>query len=98
MLNHAAMTSGLLDAAKAKNHRHPRGGAVRGQRPRDGRDAASSGRCTATGTALPEVVEAVGKMQARAEELGVTMAQAALQYAVTKPKMRLCRGLGVTKP
>lgn len=96
ILNHAAMTSGLLDAAKAKNM---------------GTLAAApfAGNILATGVkgverplygywdAQPEVVEAVGKMQARAEELGVTLARAALQYAVMEPKIDSVV-VGITKP
>jgi len=96
ILNHAAMTSGLLDAAKAKNM---------------GTLAAApfAGNILATGVkgverplygywdAQPEVVEAVGKMQARAEELGVTLAKAALQYAVMEPKIDSVV-VGITKP
>jgi D-threo-aldose 1-dehydrogenase len=96
ILNHAAMTSGLLDAAKAKNM---------------GTLAAApfAGNILATGVkgverplygywdAQPEVVEAVGKMQARAEELGVTLAKAAVQYAVMEPKIDSVV-VGITKP
>jgi D-threo-aldose 1-dehydrogenase len=96
ILNHAAMTSGLLDAAKAKNM---------------GTLAAApfAGNILATGVkgverplygywdAQPEVVEAVGKMQARAEELGVTLAKAALQYAVMEPKIDSVV-VGITRP
>ncbi len=96
ILNHAAMTSGLLDAARAKNI---------------GTLAAApfAGNVLATGVrgverplygyweAQPEVVEAVGKMQDRAEELGVTLAKAALQYAVMEPKIHSVV-VGITKP
>jgi D-threo-aldose 1-dehydrogenase len=96
ILNHAAMTSGLLDQARAKNM---------------GTLAAApfAGNILATGVrgverplygywdAQPEVVEAVGKMQARAEELGVTLARAALQYVVMEPKIDSVV-VGITKP
>jgi D-threo-aldose 1-dehydrogenase len=96
ILNHAAMTSGLLDAARAKNI-----GALAA--------APFAGNVLATGVrgverplygyweAQPEVVEAVGNMQARAEELGVTLAKAALQYAVMEPKIHSVV-VGITKP
>jgi D-threo-aldose 1-dehydrogenase len=47
--------------------------------------------------AQPEVVEAVGKMQDRADELGITIAQAAVQFAVTQPKIDSAV-VGITKP
>ena len=96
LINRAAETSGLLDAAREKDM-----GILAA--------APFAGNVLATGVrgvekplygywqALPEVVEAVGKMQARAEELGITMAQAALNYVVTHPKIDSAV-VGVTKP
>ncbi len=82
LLNPVAHTSGLLSAAKARNiatlSAAPFGGAI-----------------LATGTAhdplytfapaLPEVVEAVQRMEERSTQLGVTIAQAALAYNYTEP-------------
>ena len=39
--------------------------------------------------AQPEVVEAVGRMQDRADELGLTIAQAAVAYVATEPLLDL---------
>jgi D-threo-aldose 1-dehydrogenase len=96
VINRAAETSGLLAGAKEKDM---------------GTLAAApfAGNILATGVrgverplygyrpALPEIVEAVTKMQARADELGLTMAQASLQYVVTHPQINAAV-LGVTKP
>ena len=82
LLNPVAKASGLLAAAKAKNiatlSAAPFGGAI-----------------LATGTrhdplytfapALPEVVDAVRRMEQRCEQLGVTIAQAALAFNYTEP-------------
>src|SRR6266536_2353314 len=82
LLNPVAKASGLLAAAKAKNiatlSAAPFGGAI-----------------LATGTrhdplytfapALPEVVDAVRPMEQRCEQLGVTIAQAALAFNYTEP-------------
>jgi D-threo-aldose 1-dehydrogenase len=96
LLNRAAITSGLLDAAREKDM-----GTLCA--------APFAGNVLATGVrgvdrplygyweAQPEVVEAVGKMQDRAEELGVTIGQAALQYSVTQPKVDSVV-VGITKP
>jgi D-threo-aldose 1-dehydrogenase len=96
LLNRAALTSGLLDAAKEKNI-----GTLLA--------APFAGNILATGVrgvekplygywaAQPEIVEAVGKMQDRAEELGITIAQAAVQFAVTQPKIDSAV-VGITKP
>jgi D-threo-aldose 1-dehydrogenase len=96
LLNRAALTSGLLDAAKEKNI-----GTLLA--------APFAGNILATGVrgvekplygywaAQPEVVEAVGKMQDRADELGITIAQAAVQFAVTQPKIDSAV-VGITKP
>jgi D-threo-aldose 1-dehydrogenase len=96
LLNRAAATSGLLDAAKAKGI-----GTLLA--------APFAGNILATGVrgverplyaywpALPEVVQAVGRMQDRAEELGLEIGQAALAYAVTAPTVD-STVLGITKP
>jgi D-threo-aldose 1-dehydrogenase len=96
LINRSAETSGLLDEARAQDM-----GILAA--------APFAGNVLATGVrgvekplygywpALPEVVEAVARMQARADELGLTMAQAALQYAVTNPKVDSAV-IGVTKP
>lgn len=82
LLNPVAKTSGLLAAARAKNiatlSAAPFGGAI-----------------LATGTAhdplytfapaLPEVVDAVKRMEQRCAEFGVTIAQAAMAYNYTEP-------------
>lgn len=82
LLNPAAKTSGLLEAAKAKNI------ATFSAAP-------FGGRILATGTgnnplytyfpALPEVVEAVQRMERRCAELGVHIRDAALAYNYTEP-------------
>jgi D-threo-aldose 1-dehydrogenase len=82
LLNQTAATSGLLKAAKAKNV-----GTV-GAAP-------FIANILATGTVdgaqyvynkpLPEVVEAVKKMEKRAGELGVRLQEAALAYLYTDP-------------
>jgi D-threo-aldose 1-dehydrogenase len=96
MLNPAAESSGLLAAAREKNI-----GTLLA--------APFAGNILATGVhgverplygyweALPEVVEAVGRMQDRAQELGVSIAQAALAYAVTAPGVD-STVVGVTRP
>jgi len=80
----AAKTSGLLDEAREKGM----GTMVA---------APFTGNILATGVrgvekplyayfpALPEIVEAVEKMQQRTDELGITIAQAAVAYTVTEP-------------
>lgn len=84
----AAKTSGLLEAAKAKGM-----GTMLA--------APFTGNILATGVrgvenplyaywpAQPEVVEAVGRMQDRADELGITIAQAAVAYTTTEPLLDL---------
>jgi D-threo-aldose 1-dehydrogenase len=96
VINRAAETSGLLDAAQEKQM-----GILAA--------APFAGNILATGVrgvekplygyrpAVPEIVEAVRKMQARADELNLTMAQASLQYVVTHPQIHAAV-LGVTKP
>lgn len=96
LINRAAKTTGLLEAAKEKNI-----GTLLA--------APFAGNILATGVrgvdeplyaywpAQPEVVDAVAKMQARADELGLSMAQAALLYGVREPLIDTVV-LGVTKP
>lgn len=83
LLNTAAQTSGLLEAARAK------GMAVCNASP-------FGGNILATGTAnpkalytyrpaLPEVREAVQRMEARCAELGITIAEAAMAFSLTQP-------------
>lgn len=82
ILNPTAKSSGLLEAAKAKNM------ATFAAAP-------FGGRILATGTAdnplytyfpaLPEVVEAVKRMEKRCAELGVDLRDAALAYTYTEP-------------
>ncbi|HEY2655658.1 MAG TPA: aldo/keto reductase [Solirubrobacteraceae bacterium] len=96
LLNPAAAASGLLDAAKEKNI-----GTLLA--------APFAGNILATGVrgvkkplygywpALPEVIEAVGKMQDRAQALGLTIAQAALAYPVTSPLVH-STVVGITRP
>ncbi len=96
MLNRAAVTSGLLAAAREKNM-----GTLLA--------APFAGNILATGVrgverplygyweALPEVAEAVGRMQDRAGELGLSIGEAALAYAVTAPDID-STVVGITKP
>jgi D-threo-aldose 1-dehydrogenase len=95
LLNRAAQTSGLLDAAAQRNV-----GTLLA--------APFAGNVLATGVrgverplygywdAQPEVVEAVGRMQARADELGLSIGNAALAYALTMPQIH-STVVGVTK-
>jgi D-threo-aldose 1-dehydrogenase len=80
----AAKTSGLLDAARAK------GMGTMLAAPFTGNLLATGVRGVAEPLyayfpALPEVVEAVGRMQDRTDELGITIAQAAVAYTATEP-------------
>lgn len=82
LLNPAAKTSGLLAAAKAKNiatlSAAPFGGAILA--------TGSAGDPLYTfAPALPEVVEAVQRMEHRCAELGVSIAVAALAFNFTEP-------------
>lgn len=82
LLNPTAKTSGLLAAAKAKDIATPSA-------------APFGGAILATGTArnplysfappLPEVLEAVQRMERRCAELGVSLAVAALAFNYTEP-------------
>jgi len=96
LVNQAAETSGLLAAAKERQM-----GTLLA--------APYAGNILATGVrgvekplysywdAQPEVIEAVGRMQDRAEELGLTIGEAALAYAVTAPLID-STVVGVTRP
>jgi D-threo-aldose 1-dehydrogenase len=82
LLNPVARTSGLLAAAKAKHiatlSAAPFGGAILA--------TGSSGDPLYTfAPALPEVVEAVKRMERRCVELGVSLAVAALAFNFTEP-------------
>lgn len=96
LVNRAAKTTGLLERAKEKNI---------------GTQLAApfTGNILATGVrgvdkplyaywpAQPEVVEAVGRMQDRADELGVTIAQAAVAYVASEPLVDVAV-IGVRSP
>ena len=95
LLNRAADTSGLLAAAAERNV-----GTLLA--------APFAGNILATGVrgverplygyweAQPEVVEAVDRMQARADELGLSIGNAALAYTVTMPLIH-STVVGITK-
>jgi D-threo-aldose 1-dehydrogenase len=82
LLNQTARSTGLLADAKAKNmgtlNPSPFGGSIlaTGARP---------GALYSFREPLPEVMEAVGKMEARCAELGVAIPAAALAYSLTEP-------------
>ncbi len=96
LVNQVAATSGLLAAAKEKNI-----GTLLA--------APYGGNILATGVrgvtkplygywdAQPEVIEAVGRMQDRAEELGLTIGEASLAFAVTAPMID-STVVGITRP
>ena len=96
LVNRVAATSGLLAAAKERNI-----GTLLA--------APYGGNILATGVrgvkhplygywdAQPEMVEAVGKMQDRAEELGLTIGEASLAYALTAPMVD-STVVGITRP
>ena len=82
LLNQAAKTTGLLEAAKEKDI------ATLSPSPFGGSILATGARPGATycfRPALPEVMEAVTKMEARCAELGVTLPAAAMAYSLTEP-------------
>lgn len=84
LINRAAETSGLLEKAKAKNI------GTLAAAPFAGNILATGVRNVETPLygywpALPEVVEAVGRMEDRASELGISLPAAALCYAATSP-------------
>lgn len=82
LLNKAAKTSGLLAKAKAKNI------ATLAAAPFTGNILATGavdGALYCYRPALPEVLEAVRKMEAACKEAGVTIAEAALAFTLTEP-------------
>lgn len=84
LVNRAAKTSGLLEKARAK------GIGTQLAAPFTGNILATGVRGVdkplyAYWPAQPEVIEAVGRMQDRADELGITIAQAAVAYVATEP-------------
>ncbi|GAA1466305.1 aldo/keto reductase [Microbacterium thalassium] len=84
LINRAAKTSGLLERAREK------GMGTQLAAPFTGNILATGVRGVdkplyAYWPAQPEVVEAVGRMQDRTDELGVTIAQAAVAYVATEP-------------
>lgn len=92
----AAKTSGLLENAKAK------GMGTMLAAPFTGNILATGVRGVANPLyaywpAQPEVIEAVGRMQDRADELGITIAQAAVAYVATEPLLDLAV-VGVRSP
>lgn len=92
----AAKTSGLLDAAKE------RGMGTMLAAPFTGNILATGVRGVenplyAYWPAQPELVDAVGRMQDRCDELGITIAQAAVAYVATEPLLDLAV-VGVRSP
>lgn len=82
LLNPAARTTGLLEAAKEK------GVATMSASPFAGNILAAGATQDATyafRTPLPEVVDAVKRMESVAAELGVTLPSAALAFGLTDP-------------
>lgn len=96
LVNRAAKTSGLLEKARA------RGMGTQLAAPFTGNILATGVRGVekplyAYWPAQPEVVDAVGRMQDRADELGVTIAQAAVAFVVTEPLIDVAV-IGVRSP
>lgn len=96
LVNRAAKTSGLLEKAREK------GMGTQLAAPFTGNILATGVRGVdkplyAYWPAQPEVVEAVGRMQDRTDELGVTIAQAAVAYVVTEPLIDVAV-IGVRSP
>jgi len=83
LLNPAARASGLLEAARAKNvatiAAAPFGGSILAT------GTANGGGLYTYFPALPEVKEAVQRMERRCDELGVPIREAALAYLYTDP-------------
>lgn len=84
LVNRAAKTSGLLEKAKE------RGIGTQLAAPFTGNILATGVRGVANPLyaywpAQPEIIEAVGRMQNRTDELGITIAQAAVAYVATEP-------------
>lgn len=96
LINRAAKTSGLLQRAREK------GMGTQLAAPFTGNILATGVRGVenplyAYWPAQPEAIEAVGRMQDRADELGVTIAQAAVAYVVTEPLVDVAV-IGVRSP
>lgn len=96
LINRAAKTSGLLEKAREK------GMGTQLAAPFTGNVLATGVRGVtnplyAYWPAQPEVVEAVGRMQDRTDELGVTIAQAAVAYVVSEPLIDVAV-IGVRSP
>jgi D-threo-aldose 1-dehydrogenase len=88
LLNHAAKTSGLLEAARAKNIgtilTSPFTGNILGTGVRGVESPLYS-----FWPAQPEVIEAVDRMQARADELGIPLAEAAVAFVAGEPLIHI---------
>jgi D-threo-aldose 1-dehydrogenase len=96
LINRAAKTSGLLERAREK------GMGTQLAAPFTGNILATGVRGVdkplyAYWPAQPEVIEAVGRMQDRTDELGVTIAQAAVAYVVSEPLIDVAV-IGVRSP
>jgi len=96
LINRAAKTSGLLEKAREK------GMGTQLAAPFTGNILATGVRGVenplyAYWPAQPEAVEAVGRMQDRTDELGVTIAQAAVAYVTTEPLIDVAV-IGVRSP
>ncbi|MFC6357096.1 aldo/keto reductase [Luethyella okanaganae] len=96
LINRAAKTSGLLDKARQK------GMGTQLAAPFTGNILATGVRGVekplyAYWPAQPEVIEAVGRMQDRTDELGVTIAQAAVAYVASEPLIDVAV-IGVRSP
>lgn len=94
LVNQAARTSGLLDAAAEKNMATMLAAPFTGNILATG---AVEGALYSYWPAPPELIEGVQKMEARCAELGVTLPVAALAYALTEPLVD-CTVVGVTRP
>lgn len=96
LINRAAKTSGLLEKAREK------GMGTQLAAPFTGNILATGVRGVekplyAYWPAQPEVIDAVGRMQDRTDELGVTIAQAAVAYVVSEPLIDVAV-IGVRSP
>ena len=96
LINRAAKTSGLLDRARAK------GMGTQLAAPFTGNVLATGVRGVdkplyAYWPAQPEVIDAVGRMQDRTDDLGVTIAQAAVAYVASEPLIDVAV-IGVRSP
>ena len=81
LLNTAGKDTGLLAGARAAWGRSCRRRSAATSWPQ----ASASGTCTCTAPAIPEVVEAVRRMQTRCAELRVTLPVAALAFVMSEP-------------